>query len=185
MYDFSKMTNRFNTNSYKWDVKENELPMWVADMDFETAPAIIDALHNRVDHKIFGYNTVPDDYFEAYQNWWERRHHFHMEKDWMMFVTGVVPAISSVVRKVTTVGENVLIMSPVYNIFYNSILNNGRHVLSSDLVFDGKEYHRSGARRSRLPDIRDLTSLPIRIRAGSSGPKLRSRSSRPGKWSAA
>ena len=58
MYDFSKMTNRFNTNSYKWDVKENELPMWVADMDFETAPAIIDALHNRVDHKIFGYNTV-------------------------------------------------------------------------------------------------------------------------------
>lgn len=141
MYDFSKMTNRFNTNSYKWDVKENELPMWVADMDFETAPAIIDALHNRIDHKIFGYNTVPDDYFEVYQNWWERRHHFHMEKDWMMFVTGVVPAISSVVRKVTTVGENVLIMSPVYNIFYNSILNNGRHVLSSDLIFDGKEYH--------------------------------------------
>ena len=141
MYDFSKMTNRFNTNSYKWDVKENELPMWVADMDFETAPAIINALHKRVDHKIFGYNTVPDDYFEAYQKWWERRHHFHMEKDWMMFVTGVVPAISSVVRKVTTVGENVLIMSPVYNIFYNSILNNGRHVLSSDLVFDGKEYH--------------------------------------------
>ena len=141
MYDFSKMTNRFNTNSYKWDVKENELPMWVADMDFETAPAIIDALHKRVDHKIFGYNTVPDDYFEAYQNWWGRRHHFYMEKEWMMFVTGVVPAISSVVRKVTTVGENVLIMSPVYNIFYNSILNNGRHVLSSNLVFDGKEYH--------------------------------------------
>ena len=76
MYDFSKITNRFNTNSYKWDVKENELPMWVADMDFETAPAIINALHKRVDHKIFGYNTVPDDYFEAYQNWWERRHHF-------------------------------------------------------------------------------------------------------------
>ena len=120
MYDFSKITNRFNTNSYKWDVKENELPMWVADMDFETAPAIINALHKRVDHKIFGYNTVPDDYFEAYQNWWERRHHFYMEKKWMMFVTGVVPAISSVVRKVTTVGENVLIMSPVYNIFYNS-----------------------------------------------------------------
>ena len=117
MYDFSKRTNRFNTNSYKWDVKENELPMWVADMDFETAPAIIDALHKRVDHKIFGYNTVPDDYFEAYQNWWERRHHFHMEKDWMMFVTGVVPAISSVVRKVTTVGENVLIMSPVIIFF--------------------------------------------------------------------
>ncbi len=141
MYDFSKMTNRRGSDSYKWDVGENELPMWVADMDFETAPAIIDALHQRVDHKIFGYNVIGDDYFAAYQSWWERRHHFHIEKEWMMFVTGVVPAISSIVRKVTTVGENVLIMSPVYNIFYNSILNNGRHVISSDLVYDGNEYH--------------------------------------------
>lgn len=140
MYNFSKMTNRYNTDSYKWDVGKDELPMWVADMDFETAPKIIEALHQRVDHGIFGYNTVPDDYFEAYINWWDRRHHFKMEKEWMMYVTGVVPAISSIVRKVTTVGENVLIMSPVYNIFYNSILNNGRHVLSSDLVYDGNKY---------------------------------------------
>ncbi len=141
MYDFSKMTNRRGSGSYKWDVGKNELPMWVADMDFEIAPAIIDALHQRIDHKIFGYNVIGDDYFAAYQNWWQRRHHFHIEKEWMMFVTGVVPAISSIVRKVTTVGENVLIMSPVYNIFYNSILNNGRHVISSDLVYDGNEYH--------------------------------------------
>ena len=141
MYNFSKLTNRRNTNSLKWDVKDNELPMWVADMDFETAPEIIEALHQRVNHGIFGYNIVPDEYFQSIQNWWLKRHHYKIEKEWMMFCTGVVPAISSIVRKMTTVGENVLIQSPVYNIFYNSILNNGRHVLSSDLIYDGNEYH--------------------------------------------
>lgn len=141
VYDFSKLTNRYHTNSLKWDVNKDELPMWVADMDFEAAPEIIDALHERVNHGIFGYNIVSDEYFESIQNWWLKRHHYQIEKEWMMFCTGVVPAISSIVRKMTTVGENVLIQSPVYNIFYNSILNNGRHVLSSDLVYDEQEYH--------------------------------------------
>jgi len=139
-YDFSKFTNRYNTNSMKWDVSNDELPMWVADMDFETAPQIIEAMHQRVNHGIFGYNIVPDAYFESIQGWWLRRHNYKIEKEWMMFCTGVVPAISSIVRKITTVGENVLIQSPVYNIFYNSILNNGRNVLSNDLIYDGKEY---------------------------------------------
>lgn len=141
MYNFEKETDRKHTHSLKWDVFENELPMWVADMDFETAPEIIEALHKRVNHGIFGYNIVPDEYYQSIQLWWKKYHHFEMDTEWMMFCTGVVPAISSIVRKVTTVGENVLIQSPVYNIFYNSILNNGRHVLSSDLVYDGKEYH--------------------------------------------
>lgn len=141
-YDFSKMTDRRNVGySYKWDVKENELPMWVADMDFETAPEIIKALKLRADHGIFGYSTVPDEFFNSISAWWDKYHNFKIENQWMMFCTGVVPAISSVVRKMTTVGENVLIQSPVYNIFYNSIVNNGRHILSSDLVYDGKEYH--------------------------------------------
>ena len=139
-YDFPKLTNRFDSYSMKWDVVPQVLPMWVADMDFETAPEIVEALHNRVNHKIFGYNIVPDEFFESIQHWWKKRHHFLMEKEWMMFCTGVVPAISSIVRKLTTVGENILIQAPVYNIFYNSILNNGRHVLSSDLIYDGHEY---------------------------------------------
>ena len=139
-YDFSKLTNRFDSYSMKWDVAPQVLPMWVADMDFETAPEIVEALHNRVNHKIFGYNIVPDEFFESIQHWWKKRHHFLIEKEWMMFCTGVVPAISSIVRKLTTVGENILIQAPVYNIFYNSILNNGRHVLSSDLIYDGHEY---------------------------------------------
>ena len=139
-YDFSKLTNRFDSYSMKWDVAPQVLPMWVADMDFETAPEIVEALHNRVNHKIFGYNIVPDEFFESIPHWWKKRHHFLIEKEWMMFCTGVVPAISSIVRKLTTVGENILIQAPVYNIFYNSILNNGRHVLSSDLIYDGHEY---------------------------------------------
>jgi len=114
--------------------------MWVADMDFQTAPEIIEAINNRVSHGIFGYNIIPDEFFNVISQWWDKRHHFQINTEWMMFCTGVVPAISSIVRKMTTVGENILIQSPVYNIFYNSILNNGRHVLSSDLVYDGKEY---------------------------------------------
>lgn len=140
MVNFSEETDRRNTNSYKWDVGPGELPMWVADMDFELPPEIIEALHRRVDHKIFGYNIIPGEYALAYRSWWERRHGLTIETDWLLFVTGVVPALSSIVRKMTTVGENVLILSPVYNIFYNSILNNGRHVLSSDLVYENGDY---------------------------------------------
>lgn len=140
MYNFDAVTNRRNTNSLKWDVEESELPMWVADMDFETAPEIRRALEQRVAHGIFGYNIVPDTWNQAYQNWWEKRHQFHMEKEWMIFATGVVPILSSVVRKLTTPGENVLIQTPVYNIFFNSILNNGRNVLESPLYYENGVY---------------------------------------------
>ena len=134
VYDFDALTNRRGTNSMKWDVPEQELPMWVADMDFETAPEIREALKKRVEHGIFGYTTVPDAWREAIIGWWERRHGFRMEKDWLVFCTGVVPAISSVVRKLTTDGENVLVPTPVYNIFFNSIRNNGRNVLENRLT---------------------------------------------------
>lgn len=139
-YHFDKMTDRRGVGSLKWDVPEGELPMWVADMDFETAPEIIDALRKRVEHSIFGYCVVTEDWYEAYQSWWGRRHHLEIEKEWLIFCTGVVPAISSTVRKLTTVGENVLIQTPVYNIFFNSIRNNGRNILESPLVYDGREY---------------------------------------------
>ncbi|MGN0168469.1 MAG: MalY/PatB family protein [Acetatifactor sp.] len=140
MYDFDKLTQRRGTGSLKWDVSERELPMWVADMDFETAPEIVEAIKNRAEQGIFGYSVVTDDWYEAYRNWWERRHHLKSEKDWYIFCTGVVPAISSIVRKLTTPGENVLVQTPVYNIFFNSIRNNGRNILESPLVYDGEEY---------------------------------------------
>lgn len=139
-YDFDKQINRRNTNSLKWDVKENELPMWVADMDFETAPEIQAAIRKRATHGVFGYSTVPEEWYQAYIGWWKRRHDFQMEKDWLIFCTGVVPAISSMVRKLTTPAEKVLVMTPVYNIFFNSIVNNGRQVLESRLKYDGEAY---------------------------------------------
>lgn len=134
-YDFDKLTERRATNSMKWEVPEHELPMWVADMDFETAPEITEALRRRADHGIFGYTVVPESWREAVTGWWERRHGFQMEKDWLVFCTGVVPAISSAVRKLTSVGENVLVQTPVYNIFFNSIRNNGRNVIENRLIY--------------------------------------------------
>ena len=98
-YNFDEIIDRKNTGSLKWDVPDGELPMWVADMDFRTAPAVTEAIAERASHGIFGYTVVPDEWYEAYQSWWSSRHHFEIEKDWLIFCTGVVPAISSVVRK--------------------------------------------------------------------------------------
>ena len=138
---FDKDVNRRNTGSMKWDVSEGELPMWVADMDFETAPEIKEALIRRVEQGVFGYTLIEDEWYQAYQDWWESRHGFKIEKEWLIFCTGVVPAISSIVRKMTTVGENVVVMTPVYNVFFNSILNNGRKVLESRLRYENGVYH--------------------------------------------
>ena len=140
MYDFDKLTDRSGTLSYKWNVNQDELPMWVADMDFEVAPPIKKAITDRAEHGIFGYTMTPDEYFEAVSEYWERRHGYRIPTEHMIYSNGVVAAISSIVRKLTTPAENVLIQAPVYNIFYNSIINNGRNVLSSDLVYDGNGY---------------------------------------------
>lgn len=140
MYDFDEIIDRKNTGSYKWQVGEQELPMWVADMDFRTAPEIIEALKKQVDHGIFGYSVVPEEWYEAYQGWWHRRHGFAIQKDWLIFCTGVVAAISSIVRKVTTVAENVIVLTPAYNIFFNSIFNNGRNIVESPLRYEQGTY---------------------------------------------
>lgn len=134
-YDFDTAVDRRDSYSYKWDVKPNELPMWVADMDFQTAPEIREALAKRVEHGVFGYGIIPKEWNDAYVQWWKERHDFVMDPQWLIFCTGVVPAISTAVRKFTTPAEKVLIQTPVYNIFFNSILNNGRNVLESSLVY--------------------------------------------------
>ncbi len=139
-FDFSQIINRRGTDALKWRVGENELPMWVADMDFKTAPAVTEAVIERAKHGVFGYTVIPDEYYEAVSGWWAKRHGFAVQKEWVIFCTGVVPALSSIVRKLTTPGENVLIQPPVYNIFYNCVLNNGRNVLANDLLYDGKGY---------------------------------------------
>ncbi len=137
---FDRITDRRRTSSLKWDVGVNELPLWVADMDFRTAPAVQEALEKRVAHGIFGYSVVPDSWVESYAGWWRRRHGFEIKKEWLIFTTGVVPAISSCVRKLTTAAEKVLVQTPCYNIFFNSIINNGRIPVESPLGFDGEKY---------------------------------------------
>lgn len=139
-YDFDQPINRLNTNSLKWDIHENELPMWVADMDFKACPAIINAIKERTDNGVFGYSVVPDKWYEAYSNHWKKRYGFKMTPDSLVFCTGVIPALSSIVRKFTTPAENVCIQTPVYNIFYNCILNNGRNVIENPLKYADGQY---------------------------------------------
>lgn len=139
-YDFDAPVNRRRPDALKWAVAEDELPMWVADMDFPAAPEIRDELQKRLDHGVFGYGDVPDEWYDSYVSWWRARHGFELQKDWLIFCTGVVPAISSTVRKLTTPNENVVIQTPVYNIFFNSIVNNGARVLENPLLYENGSY---------------------------------------------
>ena len=136
-YNFDNPPSRRGSLCYKWDCAPNELPMWIADMDFETAPEIRAALQKRLDHGIFGYDDMGPAWSEAYIGWWRDRHGLVMEKENLIFSAGVVPSISSLVRKLTTPNENVLHQTPVYNIFFNSIVNNGARVLESPLRCEG------------------------------------------------
>lgn len=139
-YDFDQIIERRGSGSLKWNVGEKELPMWVADMDFRTAPAVVEAIQKKTEMGIFGYQIIPDEWYTAYMDWWRKRHQFEIRKEWLVFCTGVVPAISSAVRKLTTPGENVLVQTPVYNIFFHSIRNNGRNVLENPLLLTDGEY---------------------------------------------
>ena len=139
-YNFDNPPSRRGSLCYKWDCSPNELPMWIADMDFEAAPEIRAALQKRLDHGIFGYDDMGEDWYQAYIGWWRDRHGLVMERENLIFSAGVVPSISSLVRKLTTPNENVLLQTPVYNIFFNSVVNNGCRVLESPLVREGEDW---------------------------------------------
>lgn len=139
-YNFDEVIDRRNTGSLKWDVGENELPMWVADMDFRTAPEVTDELVKIAQKGVFGYSVVTDRWYDAYIRHWEKLHAFKMKKEGLCFVTGVVPLISSAVRKLTTPAEKVIIQTPTYNIFFNSVINNGRRVVENPLKYDSGRY---------------------------------------------
>lgn len=133
-YDFDKTIDRRATNSYKWDsAPGGVLPMWVADMDFRTAPAIIDALQKRVAHGIFGYTRVPDAYYGAVTSWFSRRHGWDIDREWIIYTSGVVPAVSAVIKALTVPGDKVIVQTPVYNCFFSSIRNNGCEIVSNPL----------------------------------------------------
>lgn len=139
-YDFSTIIDRSGTYSMKWDVAEGELPMWVADMEFQAAPEIRAAIAKRAEHGVFGYTVPPEAWYEAYIGWWRDRHGFSMEREWLTFTTGVIPAISTAVRQLTAPGEGVVVLSPVYNHFYVSIEDNQRRAVESPLICEDGAY---------------------------------------------
>lgn len=141
-FDFDTVINRRGTNSYKWDIvkEEDVIPLWVADMDFKAAPAILEALKKRVEHGVFGYTLVPDSYYEAIINWFAHRHNWQIDRSWIIYTTGVVPAVSCAIKALTLPGEKVLIQTPDYNCFFSSIKNNGCEVAENELVRRGDSY---------------------------------------------
>lgn len=140
-YDFEHAPQRLGTDSVKWwGLKAHDLPMTIADMEFKTAPEIIAAMQDKVAFGAFGYEWFQDDYYQAVIDWFAKEHDAQLQKDWLLFVTGVVPAISSIVRRLTNQGDKVLVQEPVYDIFYHSIENNGRRTLSNPLRYEDHRY---------------------------------------------
>lgn len=141
-YDFDEIIPRRGTNSVKWDIAKEDgvIPMWVADMDFQAAPCIRQALKERMDHGVFGYTLVPNSYYESIISWFDRRHQWHIERDWILYTSGVVPAISAIIKALTEPGDKVLVQTPVYNCFFSSIRNNGCTTAENALVRKGNSY---------------------------------------------
>lgn len=140
-YDFSRPTDRRGTDSYKWDSapEADIIPLWVADMDFETFPAITEALQRRVAHGIFGYTRVPEAYYEAVCRWFKKRHGWHINREDIIYTSGVVPAVSAVIKALTLPGDQVIVQGPVYNCFFSSIRNNGCETVSASLIYNKEE----------------------------------------------
>jgi cystathionine beta-lyase len=138
---FDNITPRRGTSCVKWDEcgDPEVIPMWVADMDFPTAPCVVDALRRRVDHGVFGYSIVPESFYQAIIRWQQRRHGWHVDRSWIQYTTGVVPALSAIIKALTKPGDGVLVQTPVYNCFFSSIRNNGCRIVEAPLTWHPRE----------------------------------------------
>ncbi|WCK55557.1 pyridoxal phosphate-dependent aminotransferase [Aneurinibacillus sp. Ricciae_BoGa-3] len=156
-YNFDEVIVRTGFNSLKWDDAERlfgdkaVLPMWVADMDFKVATPIIDAIKERAEHGIFGYATRSDSYYQAVCDWLAKRHNWPIEKDWVVFSPGVVPALRLILDTFTNPGDKIVVQTPVYTPMFQMIKDNGRFVVENPLVYDPANRHYS-------MDIEDLRS---------------------------
>jgi len=145
-YDFDKVVNRFNTESVKWDlVKEkygnkDVIPMWVADMDFEVAKPISEAIKKRASHEIYGYTLKGESYYEAVINWMDRHHNWHIKKEWINYTPGIVPALNYIIRTYANTGDEIIIQTPVYHPFYSSVKNNGCVIVENPLIYENGSY---------------------------------------------
>lgn len=141
-FDFDHLPDRRGTQCVKWDSDADAemLPLWVADMDFMTAPCIIEALEKRVAHGIFGYTHPGAEYYDAVTGWFERRHGWKFKASDILYTTGVVPAVSACIKALTRPGDGVIIMTPVYTCFFSSIRNNGCRVVECPMLRTEKSY---------------------------------------------
>lgn len=140
-FDFDRIVDRRGSGSYKWDSADADdiIPLWVADMDFTTAPVIIDALRRRVDHGVFGYTRVPDQFYQAVIDWFAERHAWTIHRQWMLYTSGVVPAVSAIIKALAKPGDKVVVPTPAFNCFFSSIRNNGCVLSESPLNYvDGR-----------------------------------------------
>lgn len=143
MYDFTKVVDRSHMNSVKWQGTDNELPLSIADMEFAVAPEIVKAMHTKLTTPYFGYEYVPLAFFQAISEWYQTQHQTQISTAWMLFCNGVVPALSSMIRRLSQPGDQVVVQTPVYDIFFHSIENNGRHVVESPLSYDPQQAYYS------------------------------------------
>ena len=136
-YDFTTLPNRFGHHTYKWKEAETDgqvLPAWIADMDFEVLPEIRQTVHDYAEQLVYGYTYASDGLIEAVQDWEEKHHGYRFDKDSLVFIEGVVPAISTAIQAFTKEGEAVLINTPVYPPFARSIKLNNRRLITNSLV---------------------------------------------------
>ncbi len=134
---FDYETDRRGTSSMKWDGygdAPDVIQLWVADMDFRTAPAVTEAMQRRVSQGIFGYVAVPDSYYESLTGWFRRRHGWTIDRDMVIYTSGVVPALSAIIKALTRPGDGVILHTPAYNCFFSSIRNNGCRLIENKLV---------------------------------------------------
>lgn len=137
---FEEVVDRKRTNSLKWSAGEEVLPMWIADMDFKTAPVIMDALQQRMKQGIFGYTATPAAFYEAITGWWRKRHGFEVQKAWIGAASGVLPALAATMRALFTEGDKIIIQPPVYNHFYETIAASGYQLVENNLLLSGEGY---------------------------------------------
>lgn len=164
-YNFDKIINRRNTRSEKWDtleqygVPQEALPLWVADMDFPSPTPIIATLKAKVTHGIFGYATMPESWYEAVANWMECRHHWPLNRKWIMYMPGVMPAVQATIIACTQPGDRVIIQPPVYPPFFQAVRVNGCEVAENPLILENGRYIMDFDQLEQLFDARTKVFL--------------------------
>ncbi len=140
-YNFDKEIDRRQTHSYKWNIPNNYISLSIADTDFMVADEIQKAIIERAKNPTYGYTFVPDEYYEAYINWWKRHHNVTFKKEWFCFSTSIVASIDSIIKRLSNPNDGVCVLSPNYNVFYDCIKNNNRKII--EVPFDYKDYQYS------------------------------------------